>query len=62
MKKRLGRGETNSWLMKCLKKKEEKGWKDLYNKERKKYYNRNGTCALDALKNDEERDMKIIDL
>lgn len=48
--------------MKCLKKKEEKGWKDLYDKEREKYYNRNGTCALDALKNDEERDMKTIDL
>lgn len=43
--------------MKCLVEKEERGWKDLYGKEREKYYDRNGwgTCALDALRNDEVR-------
>jgi len=41
--------EEDRWVKMCWKEKQKDGWKDLYGKERERYYNRNewGTIAID---------------
>lgn len=50
--------KENRWVKVCWREKQELGWIDLYGKERKKYYNRNGwgIAAVDSMCS-EERDM-----
>lgn len=50
--------EESRWVKKCWREKQKEGWKDLYGKERERYYNRNGwgLLAIDSMAG-EERDL-----
>jgi len=51
--------EEHRWVKKCWREKEKKGWKDIYGKERERYYNRNGWEIEEVERKDREEEIWI---
>lgn len=51
--------EEHRWVKKCWREKGKKGWKDIYGKERERYYNRNGWGIEEVERKDREEGVWI---
>lgn len=55
---KIGEMDENRWMKRCWIEKEKNGWKDMYSREREKYYNRNG-WGIEALEDLRQRGIDL---